>query len=125
LELEKGKGKSRMKVSLQGYHSRYATFEAQGELAPGDLVQLCGSMTVQKATSGKFAGVARSVRDGFALIQTGGYAQVGYSGNKPAFGFVSLEAQPGGGSQTKVSDAGRQVLVVEVDESQAKAGILF
>lgn len=112
-----------MKVSLQGYNSHYITLMAGGDLAAGDLVQISANATVEKATSGKFAGIVHSVRDGFVLVQTSGYAQLGYSGaTAPVLGYNFLAAAEQGSA---VNAQGREVLVVELDPAQKRIGILF
>ena len=67
-------------VSLQGYNSKYVTMLVKGELKAGDLVAMGGNNTVEKAVNKRFVGVAHAIRDGYALVQTGGFAVLGYSG---------------------------------------------
>ena len=71
-------------VSLQGYNSKYVTMLVKGELKAGDLVAMGGNNTVEKAVNKRFVGVAHAIRDGYALVQTGGVAVRGYSGDAPA-----------------------------------------
>lgn len=61
-------------VSLQGYNSKYVTMLVKGELRAGDLVAMGGNNTVEKAVNKRFVGVAHAIRDGYALVQTGGFA---------------------------------------------------
>lgn len=79
-------------ICLQGYNSRYITMLCDGEAAPGDLVVMSANNTVKKATSGKFMGVIHSMRGEYALIQTGGFTVLHYSGEDPTVGFVGLMA---------------------------------
>ena len=79
-------------VSLQGYNSKYVTMLVKGELKAGDLVAMGGNNTVEKAVNKRFVGVAHAIRDGYALVQTGGFAVLGYSGNAPAVGFAKMQA---------------------------------
>ena len=64
-------------VSLQGYNSKYVTMLVKGELKAGDLVAMGGNNTVEKAVNKRFVGVAHAIRDGYALVQTGGFAVLG------------------------------------------------
>lgn len=108
---------------LQGYNSRYITMKCSGKAAPGDLVVMSGNNIVKKAASGKFMGVIHSMRDEYALVQTGGFVVLHYSGEDPAVGFVKL-ASDAAGDAVK-SDSGREVLVIEVDTTEKNVGILF
>lgn len=96
-------------VSLQGYNSKYVTMLVKGELKAGDLVAMGGNNTVEKAVNKRFVGVAHAIRDGYALVQTGGFAVLGYSGNAPAV----------------LNEGGGEVLVTEVDTVNKSVGILF
>lgn len=110
-------------ICLQGYNSKYITMMGEGEIAPGDLVVMSANNTVKKAASGKFVGVAHSIRGEYVLVQTGGFAVLPYSGSAPSIGFVTLAADS---QADAVSDAsGREVLVTEVDSTAKTIGVLF
>ena len=106
-------------VSLQGYNSKYVTMLVKGELKAGDLVAMGGNNTVEKAVNKRFVGVAHAIRDGYALVQTGGFAVLGYSGNAPAVGFAKMQAD------AVLNEGGGEVLVTEVDTVNKSVGILF
>ena len=99
-------------ICLQGYNSRYITMLCDGEAAPGDLVVMSANNTVKKATSGKFMGVIHSMRGEYALIQTGGFTVLHYSGEDPTVGFVGLMADSN--ADAVKGEGGREVLVTEV-----------
>ena len=110
-------------ICLQGYNSRYITMLCDGEAAPGDLVVMSANNTVKKATSGKFMGVIHSMRGEYALIQTGGFTVLHYSGEDPTVGFVGLMADSN--ADAVKGEGGREVLVTEVDTAARNVGILF
>lgn len=112
-----------MAIRLQGYNSRYITFLAEGELEPGNTVILSENDTVKRAASGKFAGLAHSLRGQYALIQTGGFAESRYSGTAPSVGFQKLAADADAG--VTVSEQGREVLITSVDPANKTVGFLF
>lgn len=109
-------------VSSQGYNSKYVTMLVKGELKAGDLVAMGGNNTVEKAVNKRFVGVAHAIRDGYALVQTGGFAVLGYSGNTPAVGFAKMQADA---NADAVLNEGGEVLVTEVDTVNKSVGILF
>lgn len=111
-------------ICLQGYNSKYITMKCAGEADAGDLLVMDSNNTVKKAAAGKFIGILHSLRGEYALVQTGGYAVVPYSGDTaPTLGFSTLAADSN--ADAVVNAAGREVLVVEVDTTAKKAGILF
>lgn len=110
-------------ICLQGYNSRYVTMLCEMGAAPGDLVMMSADNTVKKATSGKFMGIVHSIRGEYALIQTGGYTVLHYSGEDPTVGFVAIAADIN--ADAVKSEGGREVLVTEVDTTAKNIGILF
>ncbi len=67
-----------MKVSMEGFEEKVVTFEAEDAVTAGELVLLTGNGRVGPcANAGDVpAGVALSVREGFAAVQTGGYMKL-------------------------------------------------
>lgn len=114
-----------MDISLQGYNSRYVTFLLKDPQTaqPGDLVAMSGDNQVDRATGGKFVGVLHSRRGEYGLVQTGGFARLGYTGSDPAVGFAHLAAAAGGG--VTAGEDGREVIVTSVDPTAKLLGVLF
>lgn len=110
-------------ISLQGYQSNYITMRCEKGAAAGDLVAMSQNNTVKKATEGKFMGIVHSVRGEYALIQTGGFAVVHYSGEAPKVGYESFLADSN--ADAVKGSGGREVLVTEVDSATKNIGILF
>ena len=77
-----------------------------------------GNNTVEKAVNKRFVGVAHAIRDGYALVQTGGFAVLGYSGNAPAVGFAKMQADAN--ADAVLNEGGGEVLVTEVDTVNKK-----
>ena len=96
-----------------------ATFACSGEVEEGEVVKVSGSGTVSACAAGeRFGGVVLAVgRDGAACsVALGGLVTAGYTGSAPAAGWTELTADGSGGVKTVgASDAGREVLVVDVD----------
>lgn len=103
-----------MSVSFQGFQETVATFDVSGEVTEGAPVKMAGNGVVSACTANDdFCGVALAVRDGYATVQLGGYAVIGYSGSQaPTVGYQNLAADGSGGVQ--VLEGSRQRLVVEV-----------
>ena len=110
-------------ICMQGFNSQYVTMKCEGTAEPGDLVVMCADNTVKKAASGKFAGVVRSMRGEYALVQTGGFAVLHYSGSDPQVGFIKLAADSK--ADAVLSESGREVLATEVNTTAKNVGILF
>ncbi len=110
-------------ISLQGYNSRYITMLCEKGAAVGDLVAMSKNNTVKKAVGEKFIGVVHSIRGEYALVQTGGFAVVHYSGEDPKVGFETLLTDSN--ADAVKGTEGREVLVTEVDSTAKNIGILF
>ena len=98
-----------MKIKLDGISAGYATFAAAEGLAPGVPVTLTANRTAgAAAAAARFAGVAKEVRQGLALVQLSGIA--------PGVGYASLVADGSGGVRTaSTGETGRELLVTAVE----------
>ncbi len=67
-----------MKVSMEGFDEKVVTFETEEGVTAGQMVVMTGNGKVGPCTGeGDVpAGVALSVREGFAAVQTGGYMKL-------------------------------------------------
>ena len=105
-----------MEVSFQGIGEWAATFMGS-DLTEGHVVKMSGSGTVAACGANeKFCGAVLKVGDGACAVQLGGLVTVGYSGSAPAVGYTMLAANGSGG--VKTDSAGREMLVVAVDETK-------
>ena len=117
-----------MKVSFEGYAENVATFEAQetgaARVLPGEAVTLCGNGRVCACTKeGDIPiGLAVSVREGCAGVQTTGYCRLPCAAGLKA-GFQRVSASADG--KLKADEAGREAVVVDVDESKGICGVLL
>ena len=90
-----------MKIKLDGISAGYATFAAAEGLAPGVPVTLTANRTAgAAAAAARFAGVAKEVRQGLALVQLSGICRLPVSGAAPGVGYASLVADGSGGVRT-------------------------
>lgn len=105
------------KVSFEGVGEVAATFFAESGVKAGQVVKLSGDGTVAACGAGdRFCGVALSVREGCAGVQTGGYAAVNCADSTVTVGYVTLTADVNGGVKKKsADDAGQEFLVVADD----------
>nr|DAZ14599.1 MAG TPA: hypothetical protein [Caudoviricetes sp.] len=100
-----------MNVNFNGYGENAATFEADSTLkASGVPVKISDDGTVAPCASGDvFCGVCLSVRNGYAVVQLGGYVTLPAT-SKIAVGYKKLAAAANGCAA--VSTTGREYLVV-------------
>ncbi len=105
------------KVSFEGIGAVVATFYAGAGVAAGQVVKLSGDAEASPCAAGeRFFGVVTSVKDGFAGVQTGGFAQLGCADDTVTVGYVKLTADGNGGVKKAGSgDAGDEYLVVADD----------
>lgn len=113
--------------SLEGFHAKHATFgvEDGSTLAPGQLVQVTGDNTVDKAASGGFAGVVVSARGRSALVQITGFARIKLGESDLTalpYGCTSLAAAAGGLGK---AGAGRTVIVTDKNMDTGTAGVIL
>lgn len=129
-----------MKVSFKGYGENVATFECADGVSKGTLVKISDNGKVSVCSSGdRFCGVAIDVRNGFASVQLSGYTTVKINGSVSC-GYQNLVAHAsdtvkvqnevltaasGGGTVTVTTQAGREILVVDVDTTAKTAGIIL
>jgi hypothetical protein len=108
-----------MKAAFEEIGSMIVTFAASDGQA-GQVCAMAENATVAPCTDGQvFIGVMEESRAGFAGVRIHGFAEVAYTGSAPGLGYVKLAANGSGG--VKVSEAGREHLVVSVDENAGKA----
>lgn len=113
-----------MEISMAGFGENTATFQAEEGVTPGLPVKMIANGTVGPCAAGDlFCGVAVNVRGGYAAVQLGGYASLGYTGEAPAPGYAALGAA--GGSAVTKNAAGRSFLVIDVDTAAKTCGILL
>ena len=115
-----------MKVSFEGIGESVVTFynskiAAVGAGAP---VKMSGNGEVSACADGnRFFGAALACDADFAAVQTGGYAQLVYSGTAPAVGFAKLASNGEGG--VKIAETGGEFLVVDVDTISKTIGFML
>ena len=108
-----------MNVSFEEIGRLAVTF-AQTGCEGGQVCKVSGNGAVAPCAEGEaFCGVVESVRGGFAAVQVAGFAGVAFSGALRV-GYVNLCADGQGGVK---AGAGREYLVVSVDENTATAVI--
>jgi len=109
------------KIAFEGIGEVRTTFYAADGVAEGQVVKVTEDGTVGPCAAGEsFCGVARSVWDGCAGVQVGGFAEVSTRDANVTAGYVSLAADGQGGVK-KAGDGenGRELLVVLVDAGVA------
>ena len=110
-----------MNVSFEEIGRLAVTFGHEGCLA-GQVCKVSANGTVAPCAAGdKLCGIVEGVRGDYAAVQVAGFAEVSYSGSV-ALGHVSLCADGSGGVK---AGAGREYLVVSVDENAQTAIIML
>ena len=113
-----------MQVSFQGIGADMVTFEAAEGVQPGAAVKLSGAGKVDVCSAEEDIpiGVARSVQDGVAGVQTRGYMRMGCA-STVTVGFHLLAANAAG--KMASGTAGRPAFVVDVDTAAGTCGVLL
>lgn len=104
-----------MNVSFNGIGELTATFQAGGQVEAGSPVKITGSGIVAPCgTAGDVpAGVALSVREGYAAVQLKGYVRLpAAAGLEPGWKKISLTKD----GAVQAGETGRDVLVIDVAE---------
>lgn len=110
-----------MNVSFEEIDRLAVTFGQEGCVA-GQVCRVSGNGKVAPCADGdRFCGVVEHVRGSHAAVQVAGFAEVTVTG-AVAVGYVSLCADGSGGVK---SGAGREYLVVSVDENAGTAIIML
>ena len=108
-----------MNVSFEEIGRLDVTF-AQSGCEGGQVCKVSGDGTVAPCGAGeKFCGVVEGIRGGVAAVQVAGFVTVAVTGGLNV-GYVNLCADGQGGVK---AGAGREYLVVSVDENAATATI--
>lgn len=104
-----------MSVSFGGFNENTATFKSIEDIVKNTAVKMNSSETVEACNDGEaFCGIALECSGGYASVQLSGAVTAKYSGTAPEAGYAKLAAGTDG---VKVSDSGREYLVLAVDET--------
>jgi hypothetical protein len=114
-----------MKVSFEGIGDLFTTFYSDPAVTAGNLVKVIGNGKVGACADGDiFAGVAaHKAHDDFATVKISGFVKAAYAGTAPGVGYVKLAAA--GAVSVKVSESGRELLVVTVDTTAKQIGFFM
>ena len=114
-------------ISHKGFNEQVLTFKTSGTLNAGSLVTISANDTVAAASSGdKVYGIVLNVRNEFAAVQVGGYAEVAYTtsgSNTMSLGDGTYVANGSGG--IIAGSGGRVMTVVNIDTTNNICGIIF
>ncbi len=114
-----------MELSFNGFGENAATFTANPGVSAGIPVKMTGNGTVGACNAGdSFCGVTLGVRNGYAAVQLAGYTRLSYSGTAPAVGWQNIFAAADGKAQSAAT-GGRQMLVLDVDETSKTFGVIL
>lgn len=109
---------------FSGFNTKEITLNATEDVTEGIAVALSDSTTVDlPSAEASFCGICTAVRNGHASVVMEGHATVAYSGTAPSIGFCKLVCDGNGG--VKLSDSGREYLVVDVDEAEKTIDIIM
>ena len=109
---------------FSGFDTKEITLFATDNVKAGAAVGLKDAITVTVPLSGAaFCGVCTAVRNKHASVVLKGHTIATYSGTAPTLGYCKLVCDGNGG--VKVSDSGREYLVVEVDTNEKTADIIM
>ena len=112
-----------MSVSFGGFNRETATFRTTTEIEQGIPVTMRTNATVEPAASGAaFCGIVDNCDGSYAAVQIYGEVTVAYEGTAPGVGYVKLGASNTG---VKLSEAGREYLVLSVDEATSTVTFLM
>ncbi len=112
-----------MDISFEGYAAQAVTFYADSDVSQGDAVALGEGLTVYKASeSSDIIGVALSVKDGYATVQTAGVVQLPAS-TFLTTGYMKLSVDAEG--KLVGGETGPDRLVLNVDAEKETATVLL
>lgn len=107
-----------MKTAFNGIGHMSVSFTA-GNVVAGQVCKMEDNGKVTPCADGDvFIGMAEGMRKDCAAVQLHGFTELEYTGTAPGLGYVNLVANGSGG--VKVGSAGREYLVVAVDEKAMK-----
>lgn len=110
--------------SLKGFNENICTFEAEGNINPGQPVSLCDNYVVTASGENHdFHGIAVNCRNGAVAVQMTGYVEVACSGDIPGLGRNKLAAD--GNGNVVCSENGTSYLVVSADTQTGMIGIIL
>lgn len=103
-----------MDINFSGYNETVLTFECTSGVTAGIPVKMSAAGKVTAASANDtFIGVARSVRDGYAAVQLGGYVEMKKNGTI-GLGYTKLVAAAEG---VKAAETGIDRLVIYSDSN--------
>ncbi len=109
---------------FSGFNTKEVTLSASENVKAGNAVGLMDAVTVTVPQAEEaFCGVCVAVRNGHASVVLTGHTVASYSGPAPEIGYCKLACDGNGG--VKVSENGREYLVVEVDENEKTVDIIM
>lgn len=109
---------------FSGFDTKEITLFATEDVTVGAAVGLRDAITVNVPAADKsFCGVCTAVRNGHASVVLTGHAVATYSGTAPEIGYCKLAGDGKGG--VKVSESGREYLVVDVDTNDKTVDIIM
>lgn len=111
-----------MSVSFGGFHNETATFKTSAEMEKGTPVTISANGTVAAAGSSAFCGIVDNCDGQYAAVQIYGEVTAAYTGTAPSLGYTKLAAS---GTAVKFSEAGREYLVISVDETAGTVTFLM
>lgn len=112
-----------MLVSFGGFHNETATFKTSAEMEQGTPVTISANGAVAAATDGTaFCGIVDNCDGKYAAVQIYGEVTANYTGTAPSLGYTKLAAS---GVGVKYSEAGREYLVISVDETAGTVTFLM
>ena len=113
-----------MSVSFNGFNMNILTFRCIEEIPEGTPVKVSKANSVEPCFDGDvFHGIAVDGDEKYVSVQLKGIVTVRYSSTAPTVGLNKLGANVSGG--IKVTETGREYLVLSVDEAQSKVTFLM
>lgn len=112
-----------MTVSFGGFDKKTVTFKATGAMQKGTPVIISENGTVSFAgTDNPFCGIVDDYDGKYAAVQLYGAVTSKYTDTAPALGYTKLVTS---GVGVKCDEAGREYLVLEVDETAGTVTFLM
>lgn len=110
--------------NIYGFETAEATFICNETVEKGATVTFneYGEVIIAES-SDLFCGVVTDVRNDCCSVVLKGHVRVSYNGITPSMGYSKLVAD--GDGKAMVSDAGRHILVVAVDETNKTIDIIL
>ena len=114
-------------LSYNGFHHQVITMRAgEKEIPVGAPVSLSSNGECVPCSSGqRFIGICLCQREDLVSVQVEGYAEAGYIGAAPSYGFEKMSASDYSGVEVAADDTADTYRVIKLDQVNKTVGFIL